>query len=136
MTRLNVEAVARWAGSAPDEIVAGTATFQQFPMLLALSVTDSEGTKVENLTQDQIHVGYQYAPDPHEDSIAVVSDFHHMGPSFGGTGWYSCIVNHQPTDIWAQDEIFLCVTVRRPSASGSGQDRGQAITLARYHQFA
>lgn len=135
MTRLNVEVAVRWASGVPDQILAGTETFQNIPMLLVLSVTDGDGAKVENLSQDQIHVGYQYAPEPSEDSLAVVSDFNHIGPTFGGTGWYSCILHPQPTDIWGQDEVFLCVTVRRPSASGSGQDKGQALTLARYRQI-
>jgi hypothetical protein len=40
--------------------------------LRALSVTDGDGAKIENLAQDQIHVGYQHAPEPSEDSLAVV----------------------------------------------------------------
>lgn len=134
MARLNVQMAVHWGSGPPDETIDGQATFQLIPMLLALSVTDADGAKAENLGQDNIHVGYQYEPEPREDSLAVVSDFHHMGPSFGGTGWYSCILNPQPPDVWAADGVFLCVTVRRPSASGSGQDQGQALILAQYKQ--
>lgn len=131
--RLTVQAAVRWASGVPDLVLA-TETFQRIPMLLAFSLTDADGAAVEHLDQSQVHVGYQYSPEPSEDSLAVVSDFHRMGPSFGGNGWYSCVVHPQPTDVWAQDEVFLCLTVRRPGAAGSGQDKGQAIVLSRYRQ--
>ena len=83
MTRLNVQVAVRWASGVPDQVVAGTETFQNIPMLLVLSVTDGDGAKIENLDQGQIHVGYQYAPEPREDSLAVVSDFQHIGPTVG-----------------------------------------------------
>jgi hypothetical protein len=134
MARLNVQAAARWAGGQPDEIVAGMLTFQRVAMLLALSVTDMDGAGVQNLLAEEVRVGYQMFPEAVEDTIASISDFHHNGPTFGGTGWFSCIVNPPDANGWVQDEVFLCVTVRRPGASG--QDRGQALLLARYHQFS
>jgi hypothetical protein len=97
-------------------------------MLLALSVTDQDGATVDQLPADAIRVGYQQQPEPSEDTLASISNFHHNGPTFGGTGWYSCIVNSQSPNGWVQDEVFLCVTVRH------GGNRGQAILLARYHQ--
>jgi hypothetical protein len=124
MARLNVQAAARWASGAPD--------FQHVAMLLALSVTDMDGASVQNLSVEEVRVGYQMRPEPVEDTIATISEFHHNGPTFGGTGWYSCIVNPLDATGWLQDEVFLCVTVRRPGASG--QDRGQSLLLARYHQ--
>ena len=93
VTRLNVQVAVRWTSGVPDQIIAGTETLQHIPMLLALSVTDGDGAKVNDLGQDQIHVGYQYTPEPSEDSTAVVSDFHRMGRTLGGTGWYSCILH-------------------------------------------
>ena len=130
MTRLNVQATVRWANSVPGPPAED---FQNAPMLLAVSVTDGDGTKVD-LRQDQLRVGYQYRPEASEDSLAVISDFHGNGPSFGETRWSSCLVQHQPSDTWGADEVVLFVTVRKPSASGSGFDKGQAMILAKYRQ--
>jgi len=125
MARLNVQAAVRWAGDTPDE--TGPDAFRNTPMLLAVAVTDGDGARV-NLNANEIHVGYQHTAEASEDSIAVVSDFHSNGPSFGDTHWHSCTVSPQPTDSFGHDEVFLYVTVRR------GQDRGQALVLARYRQ--
>jgi hypothetical protein len=136
MARLNMQAAVRWAGSGPDQILAGTSTYQRIPMVLALSVTDMDGVGIEQLRAEEVHVGYQIQPEGTEAPFAAISDFQHNGPTAGslrGAGWYSCIVNPPAAGGWFQDEIFLCVTVQRPGASG--QDRGQALVLARYHQF-
>ena len=125
MARLNVQAAVRWAGDTPDE--TGPDAFRNTPMLLAIAVTDGDGVGVD-LNANEIHVGYQHTVEASEDSIAVVSDFHGNGPSFGDTRWHSCTVSPQPTDSFGQDEVFLYVTVRR------GQDRGQALVLARFRQ--
>jgi hypothetical protein len=82
------------------------------------------------LQASEIRVGYQIQPEGTEGALAEISDFHHNGPTFGGTGWYSCIVQPPSSNGWFQNEVFLCVTVRR------GQDRGQALLLARYHVFS
>ena len=125
MARLNVKAAVRWA--------SGTTSFGTIQMLLTLSVTDQDGMTVDRLTADAVRVGYQVQPEATEDFVASISLFHHNGPTFGGTGWYSCIVD-PPTPLgWVQDEVFLCVTVRHPGPSGQ-EDRGQDILLARYHQ--
>lgn len=102
-------------------------------MLLALSATDQDGAAVENLTAEEVRVGFQMTPLVAVETIAAILEFHHNGPTFGGTGWYSCIVS-PPEGGWVQDEVLLCVTVRRP-ASGGHQNRGQRILLARYHQL-
>ena len=125
MARLNVQAAVRWAGDTPDE--TGPDAFRNTPMLLAIAVTDGDGVGVD-LNANEIHVGYQHTVEASEDSIAVVSDFHGNGPSFGDTRWHSCTVSPQPTDSFGQDEVFLYVTVRH------GQDRGQALVLARFRQ--
>jgi hypothetical protein len=130
MTRLNVQAAARWASIG---LPGGAETFQEAPMLLAVSVTDADGARVE-LTQDQLRVGYQYAPEHSEDSVAVISYFHPNGPTQGDTRWFSCRVHPTPSDSWGADEVFLCVTVRRPNPGGSGVDRGAALIPARYRQ--
>jgi hypothetical protein len=121
MARLNVQAAVRWASGSPN--------FRTVGMLLALSVTDQDGAKVEHLDTDNIHVGYQERPDPVEDTLALISDFHRYGPTVGGTGWYSCIVKPQSPGGWVQNEVLLCVTVRHTG------NRGQTILLARYHQI-
>jgi hypothetical protein len=110
MARLNVQAAVRWASGAPSQVIAAQPTFQPIPMLLALSVTDQDGAMVEQLPADAIRVGYQEQPEPSEDSLALVSSFHRHGPSFGGTGWYSCIVKPQSPNGWVQDEVFLSIS--------------------------
>jgi hypothetical protein len=130
MARFNVQAAVRWAGGAPDQVLAGQPTYQLIPMLLALSVTNEDGAGVDQLQADHIRVGYQIQPEGTEGATAEISDFHHNGATFGGTGWYSCIVQPPSPNGWFQNEVFLCVTVRR------GQDRGQDLLLARYHVFA
>lgn len=129
MARLNVQAAVRWGSGAPAQVIAGQPTFQVVAMLVALSVTDQDGAMVEQLPVDAIRVGYQEQPEPSEDSLALVSDFHHHGPTFGGTGWYSCIVRPQNPNGWIADEVFLTVTVRHQG------NRGQTTLLARYHQI-
>ena len=130
MTRLNVQAAARWASGAPDQILAGQSTYQRIPMLLTLLATNEDGSQVDRLEASDVRVGFQIQPEVSEDSIAEISHFHHNGPTFGGTGWYSCIVQPPAANGWVQNEVFLCVTVRK------GQGRGQALLLARYHVFA
>jgi hypothetical protein len=130
---LNVQACVRWASGQPDETVIGETSFTRVPMLLALSVTDINGAAVEQLNEDAVHVGFQAQPEAVEGSLAVVSDFHHNGPTFRGLGWYSCILNPPDSGIWIQDEIFICVTVLHQGPGGL--DKGKTITLARYHQI-
>jgi len=86
MARLNVKAAVRWA--------SGTTSFGTIQMLLTLSVTDQDGMTVDRLTADAVRVGYQVQPEATEDFVASISLFHHNGPTFGGTGWYSCLVLH------------------------------------------
>jgi len=132
MTRLNVEAQTRWTSAAPDE-GASAATFGHVAMVMALSITNQDGVGVIEVRADEIRVGFQMRPPsdpPGDESFAAISDFRHLGPSFGGTGWYSCLVQPPEPSGWLQDEVFLCVTVRHAA------DRGQTLLLARYHQFA
>ncbi len=126
MARLNVQAAARWVG--PPLVDGGVPSYARTEMLLALSVTNEDGAGVdpEELEANQIRVGYQFLPEASEAVTAEISDFHHNGPTFGGTGWYSCRVQPPSPRGWGQGDVFLCVTVRR------GQDRGQALLLARY----
>jgi hypothetical protein len=133
MARLDVQAAVRWASLLADEVVDGKPTFRHVEMLLALSVTDMDGVPVDQLTAEQVRVGYQMQSEAPDDTFASISDFHHNGPTFFGTGWYSCIVNPQEATGWLQDQVFLCVTVQRPGASG--HDRGRALLLASYHQI-
>jgi hypothetical protein len=137
MALLHVHAQVRWAGGQPDQIIAGTPTFQLFPMTLSFSVTDADGVPLDQIDPTWLHVGYQWSPDAQEDSIAVLSALTRHGPTIPpGRHWFSCVVSHQPDDVWAQDEIFIAVMISRPSPSGTGHDSGRTHLLARYHQFA
>jgi hypothetical protein len=63
MAKLNVQAAARWAGGAPDQVLAGQLTYQRLPMVLALSVTNEDGAGIDHLEASEIRVGYQMQPD-------------------------------------------------------------------------
>jgi hypothetical protein len=123
MTKLNVQAVARWADVAPGQ------GFQNAPLLLGISVTDQDGNRVE-LEQDHVRVGYQYQVDASEGSVASLASFHSNGPTNRPPRWSSCVVQPGGGDAWGADEMILLVTVRQPGAAGF--DVGSVLVAARY----
>jgi hypothetical protein len=137
MARLNVQAVVSWTGIMPDEVfLPNLSTFQDVPIDMVLSVTREDGSVVENVLEDHVHIEYLAPRDPSltaPGTAVQLGSFDHHEPASGGAGWYSCHFFPQPhgtepSSGWPASEVFLCVTIQR------GPDRGQTVVAAKYRR--